>query len=196
LSAKTVATIRRAATAGLPRLHARIGRDGRVRPLNSAEGRRTASRMIAQHPEASLRQIAAVAGISIATVRDVRERMHQGRDPVPPKVRAMATSDTSPPPERPAWHGECSVMEFDKQERISILEHLRKDPSLRYTESGRLVLRWLHAHVMALDDYEKVAAELPLHWMEATRRLALHCASVWNRFAEELEYRSRMAALS
>jgi hypothetical protein len=151
--------------------------------------------MIAEHPEASLRQIAAVAGISIATVRDVRERMRQGRDPLPPKVRAMATGDSSGRPERPARHGECGG-QFDKKERISILEHLSKDPSLRYTESGRFVLRWLHAHVMALDDYEKVVAELPLHWTEPTQRLALHCASLWSRFAEELEYRSRTAELS
>src|SRR6267154_2609982 len=35
----------------------RIGRDGRFRPLSSAEGRRAASELFAAHPESSLRQI-------------------------------------------------------------------------------------------------------------------------------------------
>ncbi|WP_345601370.1 winged helix-turn-helix transcriptional regulator, partial [Streptomyces coacervatus] len=57
---------------------ARIGRDGRARPLSSARGRELASRLIRQDPGASLRQIARRAGISPATVADVRDRLRRG----------------------------------------------------------------------------------------------------------------------
>jgi ParB-like chromosome segregation protein Spo0J len=76
LAARTVASIRSRATADLPRLDARIGRDGKVRPVSSEVGRLVASEIIASRPEASLREIARLSGISVGTVRDVRERCH------------------------------------------------------------------------------------------------------------------------
>src|SRR5205823_5872017 len=63
LAAKTVAGIRRSATGDAPQLDARVGRDGRVRPLSSAEGRRLAGELLAEHPDASLRTIARGSGI-------------------------------------------------------------------------------------------------------------------------------------
>jgi len=65
-----------------PATTARIGRDGRVRPLDGAAGRRRAAEVIEEFPEASLREIAARAGISVGTARDVRERIHRGEDAV------------------------------------------------------------------------------------------------------------------
>ncbi|WP_344288640.1 ParB/RepB/Spo0J family partition protein [Streptomyces synnematoformans] len=63
----------------------RLGRDGRVRPLDASAGRLRASRVIARHPEASLRAIARAAGVSVGTAHDVRERLRTGRDPLPPR---------------------------------------------------------------------------------------------------------------
>src|SRR5258705_432071 len=57
---------------------ARTGRDGRVRPLDNAEGRLRASAIIKEKPNASLREVAREAGISPSTVRDVRQRVTQG----------------------------------------------------------------------------------------------------------------------
>ena len=56
LAAKIVADIRRRSSEDLPQLNARVGRDGRVRPVDSGEGRRRAAELLAQHPEASLRE--------------------------------------------------------------------------------------------------------------------------------------------
>ncbi|RAJ67249.1 MULTISPECIES: ParB/RepB/Spo0J family partition protein, partial [unclassified Streptomyces] len=83
LSAGTVAAVRRRSTAQDEQLNTRVGRDGRVRPLRAAEGRLRASQVIAANPGATLREIAAVAGIATATAKDVRDRMRQGRGPLP-----------------------------------------------------------------------------------------------------------------
>ncbi|MET9296416.1 ParB/RepB/Spo0J family partition protein [Streptomyces sp. NPDC003077] len=101
LSAKTVAAQRQKTGRGPAGMSARIGRDGRARPLSSAEGRRLAGRLIVEFPEASLRVIARMAGISPGTVRDVRARLSRGEDIVPPRQRAgelvaVARSAVSP----------------------------------------------------------------------------------------------------
>jgi ParB-like chromosome segregation protein Spo0J len=83
LSAQTVAMIRRRLSSTVPQLTSRVGRDGKVRPLNSGEGRRRAARLLAEQPNASLREIAKEASISAATVRDVRRRLQRGEPPAP-----------------------------------------------------------------------------------------------------------------
>ena len=80
LSPKTVAVIRRRACEGVPQRRERLGSDGRRRPLNGVEGRRRAAEVIVGRPEASLREIAATAGISPGTARRVREQLAAGRD--------------------------------------------------------------------------------------------------------------------
>ncbi|WP_309141945.1 transcriptional regulator [Streptomyces griseicoloratus] len=82
LGAKTVASIRRQTSVSGPRLNSRIGRDGKVRPLNGAEGRRRAAELLVRYPQASLRELARLAGISPATVSDVRRRLAAGEPPV------------------------------------------------------------------------------------------------------------------
>ena len=82
LSAKTVSAIR-CANAENPQSNKRVGRDGRVRPLNARVGRQHAAQLLASRPNASLREIAKAAGISPGTVRDVRERLTRGEDVVP-----------------------------------------------------------------------------------------------------------------
>ncbi|HEX9335644.1 MAG TPA: streptomycin biosynthesis protein, partial [Pseudonocardiaceae bacterium] len=87
LSDKTVRAIRRRSTSETPQLNTRVGRDGRVRPLNAANGRRLAAELIAERPDAGLREIASAAGISLATAHDVRIRLQRGEDPVPARLR-------------------------------------------------------------------------------------------------------------
>ncbi|NUT94140.1 MAG: hypothetical protein HOY78_19180, partial [Saccharothrix sp.] len=69
LSTGTVAAVR--VRAGTPAA-ARIGRDGRVRPVSCADGREAAARYLTRHPDATLREVARAAGISVGTARDVR----------------------------------------------------------------------------------------------------------------------------
>ncbi|MEV7203411.1 winged helix-turn-helix domain-containing protein [Streptomyces griseoluteus] len=68
----------------------RVGRDGRARAVGegSARAREVACRLLREEPGASLREIARRAGLSPATVADVRDRLRRGEDPLPPRQRA------------------------------------------------------------------------------------------------------------
>jgi AbiJ N-terminal domain 3 len=90
LAAKTVAGIRKSSSEEIPQSNARVGRDGRVRPLDSGTRRRRAAEVLTQQPDASLRDVARVVRISPATVLDVRKRLERGESPVPEKPAANA----------------------------------------------------------------------------------------------------------
>lgn len=79
LAAKTVAALRKRPDEDARQLDVRVGRDGRARPINGAQRRQIAASLMAQNPEASLREIARQAGISPETVRDVRARQSRGQ---------------------------------------------------------------------------------------------------------------------
>lgn len=184
LSARTVAGIR-GRIAGLPQGTARIGRDGRVRPLDSTGGRRVASQLIASYPEASLREIARAAGISPATVRDVRERIQRGEDPVPRRLaknEARANRRNGEP-------GSQDAERLSTQERNAVLQNLERDPSLRFAESGRRVLRWLFQRVIAEEEWQEVAEAVPPHSVYILAGLARRCSNEWLEFAKQLEGR-------
>ncbi len=97
LSPATVGEIRRVAQAGAQQT-TRLGRDGRVRPLNASHGRLRAAQLITEMPNASLRQIAQLSGISPGTVRDVRARLGRGEDPVPAALKQAGSVASFPSP--------------------------------------------------------------------------------------------------
>jgi ParB-like chromosome segregation protein Spo0J len=177
LSSKTVAALRPpCANVENPRLHTRLGADGRQRPLDSAEGRKRAAEVIAETPKASLRYIAASSGISPGTARDVRNRLERGQDPVSKKPRARRS--------RPA--SGCPLAGFG----AVVLPPLDKDPSLRLTEGGRELLRWLHAHVIRAEDWIGFVGAVPPHCSPAVVDLARQSADAWTELARQLEQSS------
>ncbi|MFE4517090.1 streptomycin biosynthesis regulator [Kitasatospora sp. NPDC056783] len=89
LSARAVAELR-AARQPSDGATVRVGRDDRARPLDPQRGRVLAARLLHTQPDASLRTIAAQAGISPGTVRDVRARLSRGEHPVPARQRRAA----------------------------------------------------------------------------------------------------------
>lgn len=184
LAAKKVREIRRCASSDLPQLHARVGQDGRVRPVNSAEGRRLASRVIAARPDASLREVARIAGISPGTVRDVRRRMSRGDDPVTKRQRSR--------PEAPATarSADQSPTALVTRDAITILENLRRDPALRFSDTGRTLLRWMHMKVVETDGLSDKVGAVPAHCADQVAELALACAEEWRNFAQSVERRN------
>ena len=88
LAAATVRGIRRRRAGDFAQPSTRIGSDGRMRPIDIADRRRLAGYLIAKNPAASLREIAREAGISPATVQDVRRQLAGGHDEVTPKQPA------------------------------------------------------------------------------------------------------------
>ncbi|MFF5077652.1 ParB N-terminal domain-containing protein [Actinoplanes sp. NPDC000266] len=170
LSASTVARIRRETAAG--EAPVRIGRDGRVRPLSAAAGRRTAGDELARRPDASLRDIARVAGVSVATARDVRERIRRGEDPVP----AGRPAALAPPPGAGG------------SDPRPLLQNLKNDPALRMNENGREVLRWLFSHATGPQGWEDVLKNSPVHCRYVIAEVARRCADEWQHFATEIEH--------
>jgi ParB-like chromosome segregation protein Spo0J len=173
LSAKTVSGLRGSGADETPR---RLGLDGRVRPLDTAAGRRVAGEILAREPQLSLREVARAAGLSPGTVRDVRDRLRRGEDPAEPAGRS-AGSGPRLTLLRPAGDPEL------------ILDGLRNDPSLRFTESGRHLLRWLLPRLSALSGWKEISEELPPHCAYHVAVLARTCAMEWLHFAEHLEER-------
>lgn len=179
LAAKSVGVLRRAVGG---RVATRIGRDGKVRPVNSAAGRRLASQMIEARPTASLRDIARAAGVSPGTVRDVRRRMALGQDPVPERLRAAERSAVEVP-----------VVRTEVRQPGATLPILRRDPSLRFSENGRTVLRWLEAHAVGSREWAAVVDGVPSHCRELVADMARGCAEAWAEMAEALERENRAA---
>lgn len=183
LGAKTVASIRRRSGMAGTDAGVRMGRDGRTRPLNGAEGRRIASGLIQQRPDVSLRTIARAAGISPTTARDVRERLRRGDDPVPAGSLKMNGRRLSPGQND---YGERPVV----RDSVSVLQNLKADPSLRFTESGRALLRWLFQHSVGPEEWTQYASATPPHCSYVVAALARAWASEWTEFAERLEQRA------
>ncbi len=153
LSAATIARIRKAH----PELEAaaRVGHDGKVRPVNSMERRRMARAILLAEPALSLREVARRAGISPETARSVRRRLPT--EPVPPQ-----------------------------QDPVTLVRQLRGDPTLRFSESGRTLLRLLEVRSVPPEKWAAIAANMPAHWRDSVARVAMECADTWRTFAEQL----------
>ncbi|MFF3773257.1 ParB N-terminal domain-containing protein [Streptomyces sp. NPDC002232] len=187
-SATGVGALRRDIADPDARPEARVGRDGRIRPSTTAEGRRVAAEVIRQNPAASLREIARRAGISVGTARDVRHRLADGRSAVPDGRRTGAP-EAGPgapappvPDERPA--GRRGGPDLDR--RVTLFDGLRNDPSLRLSESGRLVLQRLHTQLRTTEEWKRLAPTIPLHGRSAVADILSACADDLKGMAREL----------
>jgi ParB-like chromosome segregation protein Spo0J len=207
LSGGTVGALRlRAAAAGSAEPGGRIGLDGRRRPVDAAARRLTASKIVSQRPGASLREIAREAGISLATARDVRSRVQRGEDPLPAIQRSGKRPLTAESPARRPDPGEVRSLEFSDRNRAqqtrdageqnlsALLQGLANDPSLRFTESGRSLLRWLSLRSTGLSQWSDIADTVPPHCTYIVADLARRCADEWASFAAQIEKQTELMA--
>ncbi|HET6741269.1 MAG TPA: ParB N-terminal domain-containing protein [Kribbella sp.] len=192
LSASTVAQLRRrlqAADGAEPR----IGRDGKIRPTDGGARRLKASEIFRSNPDATLRQVAAAAGISVGTARDVKERLRRGAHPVPRAFRDAVPGDAElvldqDPPEEPVQ------VFIDGGERGRLLETLCNDPSVRFTESGRHLLHWLRGRASGVDGWLQALSGLEPHCDFVLAKLARTVSNEWALLATVVEERSRNRA--
>nr|WP_077061190.1 ParB/RepB/Spo0J family partition protein [Streptomyces sp. MP131-18] len=183
LATKTVRALRRNAGAEVHHAAVRVGRDGRVRPVDWAAGRMRAAEVIRDDPGASLRTIAREAGISPWTARDVRERLRRGEDPLPsrPPSPRQARDDR---PTRPLLHAVPDVLPArTRRGAAHRLDGLMSDPALKYSEPGRLLLRILAANALSAEKRETLVPSVPLHCRHAVYELAIEYAESWRDFA-------------
>jgi ParB-like chromosome segregation protein Spo0J len=176
LAAKTVAAIRKSSSEDIPQSNARVGRDGRVRPLDSGTGRRRAAELLAQQPEASLRDVARAAGLSSAsTARTNASGNGTGPGTDAGGATAIRLSPRAPAPPDPA----------------AAVEKLLRDPSLR-NERGKGMLRMLHVNAAGANQLPDAAATVPPHCLAIVEQLARQYAQMWQDFAHELDGRARI----
>lgn len=171
LSTKSVASLRACSTEAVPQLNKRLGRDGKMRPVDSTDARMRAAELFESNPDASLREVARAVGLSPATVKDVKNRIACVGPRVPIRQEAGCRS------------GSASGAMVDV-----LLNSLRRDPSIRSTEDGRALLRLLVGTVEYGDGRRSIQA-IPAHQVSAVVQVAKECAIKWQHFATQLAMR-------
>lgn len=176
----------RTSSDSLPRSDFRVGRDGKVRPLDGARGRLRAAELIREKPQAPLRQVARMAGVSPATALDVRRRLQRGEEPVPGQGNNIGVAAETPPDALPV---RCSSL--GGVAPTVTLEKLMRDPSLRQNELGRRLLRMFKENVLAAKDMTDIVASVPSHCIELIIQLSRHNSCMWEEFTQELSRRTQ-----
>jgi hypothetical protein len=185
LGARAVAELRRSSDF-VPKSEFRVGRDGKVRPLDGAKGRLRVAELIMENPDASLRQVARVAGVSPATALDVRRRLERGDEPVRRPEAPVDTEAASPKDP-----GSFQNLSEAVPQLTATLEKLMRDPSLRQSELGRRLLRMFKENVLGAKDMTDIVASVPSHCIELIIQLSRHNSQIWDEFAEELKRRAQ-----
>lgn len=183
LGAKTVAAIRRS-TDAVPQLDARVGRDGKVRPISAAAGRERVAELLATNPNASLRELARLAGVAPATAGDVRNRLARGESPA-------AGTASARPRTVVATAGRGRTARTAPPDPASVMDKLLRDPSLRNNEEGRNLLRLLRNNAIGMQQWTDLAGAVPPHCGGLVAQLAQRYAELWLEFSRELDGRMR-----
>ena len=205
LAAKTVAAIRKRSTDDPAQSNTRVGRDGRVRRLDSSEARRRAAELLTSQPGSSLRDVARTVGISPATVLDVRKRLERGESPVPGRL-AVRGSSGSGQMANGSTHVEVGVPARGPQapdvtaetrptspaDPAATVAKLLRDPSLRNSDRGKGMLRLLHVNAVSEAELPDTVGAVPPHCVGVVVQLARHYARMWHEFAKELDGRARI----
>lgn len=189
ISAGTVAEIRKRSVCEPELASTRVGQDGRVRPLDGSVGRRLAGQLLTENPDLSLRQVARAAAISPETARDVRNRMRKGEDLLP-KQRKNGVATTGGSLGRrqkfgTVGHAQPSgrSVKSPVPDRAAVVKWLKADPALRYSESGRTLLRLLTLHTLWTEEWDAITDNLPPHCRDIVGDLARQFAELWSEFA-------------
>jgi hypothetical protein len=95
----------------------------------------------------------------------VRNRLERGEDPAP-RRQARDQSDLDP---------------------AAALRRLKQDPSLRFSESGRILLRLLEIHALGPEEWERMIANVPPHCSGILADLGRESAQLWSDFAARMK---------
>jgi ParB-like chromosome segregation protein Spo0J len=198
VSNKTVGKLRGCTTEEISQLKPRLGRDGKVRPVSPAIGRRRAAEFLSMNPRASLREIARKAGVSVTTARDVRQRVDKGENPLPDNLAKKSAESFAPTVV--VTNGSAVAALIDARDlsptraRVvpegrgrDLLQRLRNDPSVRSSERGRALLRLLSTVVVAISACNEFADAVPTHCSGTFAEIARKNARAWQEIADKFE---------
>jgi hypothetical protein len=185
LDHKTVGRLRAATSAETDdgrRPAARLGRDGRLRPVDPVALRLRIAEVLVEEPSASLRWVAGHVGASPETVRDVRERVRRGDDPVPAGLRERrGSTSAAPASSRPTITEEAEVA----TEAAAAEGHRR--PRLPDFSA------WFAARAVDAE-WQSHAGAVPLSRVYEVADQARARARAWQSFAQMLERRAMREA--
>jgi AraC-like DNA-binding protein len=184
LSPKTVARVReelvaQGRVARTDRPVARIGRDGRVRPVDAQAVRARIAEELERQPHASLRTIARAVGASPETVRSVRNALRSGATTTP-DLREL---------NRPL----APVIDLPPRPREEPFA-LGNDRACTDRDGGREFVEWFDCTAVTADDVSEHLGTVPLSRVYEVADEARRRAERWLRFAEAVEGRARRQA--
>jgi ParB-like chromosome segregation protein Spo0J len=186
LSPKTVARLRERATEDLVQSRARLGRDGRLRPVDPAEVRRRVADALRADPKASNRAIAKRAGASQATVRDVRDRLRQGIDEVPAPARRRR--------QRKAAAAAAAGASAEAPTPVPTPKPVpRPQPAPLVESPGGLgdFSAWFEAHQIEDSHWQRFVDAIPISRVYEVADTCRRLSASWRSFASALEDRAR-----
>ena len=166
LSDKTVARVR-STTADVPQSAARVGRDGRQRPVDTRRLRGDIATALRSEPDAKPEDVARSLRTSASTVRDVRKRLRNGDDPQSARVvRAPRPRPIEPTPAN--WS---------------------RDQAILSLPGGSAFAEWLAQSEIESSDWDSHLSEIPLGRIPQLIAEAKTRAAEWTNFANSLEER-------
>lgn len=184
----------------------RVGRDGRARPVDIPQRREKVLALLEERSDVTLREVAEKAGVSISTVHRMRQGLRSCRAEQDPEPRAgtaapqRADPTTTPDATATPFQGTRLTPVPDPQKRFSsstrtrvrAMHTLSNDPSVRLTDSGRTLLRWLNGQAQGLAAVERMLDVVPPHCVRAVAEVASHYAKEWERLASTLRQIDRL----
>ncbi len=186
LSGKTVGRLRRAEAAygdgdNVVALERRVGRDGRVRPVQPAQVRGRIRQALIENPGSSLRSIAALVGVSPETVRALRAPL--GADS---QVSDAVAAQPEPGNDLP-------VAQINARARARLADrrqHWDRDAALLTCGDGGDFARWFTRNRVDGEWHQYVPA-VPVGRIYDVVDEARRRAAAWTAFASMLEGRLR-----
>ncbi|MFI6046641.1 ParB/RepB/Spo0J family partition protein [Nocardia sp. NPDC051321] len=167
-------------------------------PLSILDRKAASLRIMRMYPLWSDRKVAEVAGLDHKTVGAVRRqssgevpqtRHRLGRDGRMRRVRRPDVEHQRRKKPCDGTEGTPLAPDPAPPERVcpsSVLQSLRRDPSLRLTETGRTVLRWLDASPRTPTQSLDLADRIPEHCLNLVLDMARQNAANWQDFATRI----------
>ncbi|MEU0545070.1 ParB N-terminal domain-containing protein [Nocardia sp. NPDC005978] len=179
-------------------------------PLSLSDRKRAATQILQLFPDWSDRRVAGITGVAHKTVGAIRRRAggeiphlerRVGRDgrlqrsdrrgtssDGQARVRAPIAENQSTPI-RPAARPSGRASSSPQADLTPAIRSLRADPSLRFSDAGRALLRWLDAGPRTLEESVALADQIPGHCSAAIVAVARRNAEHWQSMADELDRR-------
>ncbi len=191
ISPKTVGVIRARSAEEIPQPTGRIARNGVLHRTDVSAGRQRAAELFTADPNRSARAVALAAGISLTTAKEVRKELRGGSDPLPARWAGADPAAGPASGDEPEARAEA---DFGAGWAVTaeVLQQLRRDPSLRFTDAGRKLLRCLETPFDNGADWGSVVHNIPSHCAPNIAKLARQRSQDWQQLALMLDQRSEI----